>query len=514
VGAGAAGITLAHELSGTSSKVLLVESGGFELDPRTQSLYAGQNVGAPYFLLDACRLRFFGGTTNHWAGLCGKLSAIDLAERPWIKASGWPFGLAELEPYYERARPLLAIENHPSELSFWEDPHTRPRFRLRDVRQQVNIFSPPVRFGQEYRKTILDSRNVTLMTNANVLELEAAGSGSAVARAKLACLEGPRFSVTARQYVLATGGVENARLLLLSNRHHPAGLGNAHDLVGRYFAEHPMPTVGELLPSDPFLPTQLYSNPRIDGLFGQVVLTLDEEVQRQEKLAHCSYILLPETEELKPLYEETLEARERFQEAIERLPPQDFEDHLEAILRDIDGLLATWKRREESGRSLRRVKRFTVLCRPEQLPNPESRVTLSQERDALGKHRVQLDWRLLPEDKRSARLSLQTLAHRVGEAGLGRVKVRLDEDYGSWSPPRDQIPWNGPPGSNHHMGTTRMHTDPRRGVVDENCRVHGVENLYVAGSSVFPTGGHVPPTLTIVALAVRLADHLKEAVRG
>jgi choline dehydrogenase-like flavoprotein len=511
IGAGAAGITLALELSKSPQEVCLLESGSFELDQGTQALYRGENVGAPYFLLDSCRLRFFGGTSNHWGGLCGKLSAFDFEQRPWIPHSGWPFSLSELEPYYERARPILRIDTHPFDLGYWEDPKERPRLPLPpQVHHSVNIFSPAVRFGRAYRKDVVDSKNLTLVTHANVLELEADETAGSVAGVPVQCLNGPRFRVEARHYVLAAGGIENPRLLLLSRSGWGPGPGNAHGLVGRYFAEHPFVSAGTLLPSDPYVRVELYDDPRLAGLRGQVVMTLSEELQEKEKLSHCSYILLDESEDLSPIFEEAADSKELFQKALEKLPPDEFEEHVRAILGDIDSLLQTYERRKSRGRPVKRFNRFTLLCRPEQIPNPDSRVSLSRERDELGKPRVQLDWRLLPQDEASVRRTLEILAQDLGASGVGRMKVNVRRDDRAWSPPHDQLPWTGPVGSSHHMGTTRMHVDARHGVVDPDCRVHGVSNLFVAGSSVFPTSGHVPPTFTIVALALRLADHLKE----
>ena len=144
------------------------------------------------------------------------------------------------------------------------------------------------------------------------------------------------------------------------------------------------------------------------------------------------------------------------------------------------------------------------LCAAEQAPNPDSRVSLVEERDALGLPRIALDWRLTELDKRSLQAGHQAVALELGRTGLGRLQIEdwLTADVTTWTPTLT--------GGHHHIGTTRMSEDPARGVVDGDCRVHGIANLYVAGSSVFPTSGSANPTLTVVALALRLAAHLEQ----
>jgi choline dehydrogenase-like flavoprotein len=150
---------------------------------------------------------------------------------------------------------------------------------------------------------------------------------------------------------------------------------------------------------------------------------------------------------------------------------------------------------------------YRMFTRQEQAPNPESRIVLSAENDELGMPRANLRWKFTPIDKRSMRVYYELLGREMGRAGLGRVQIMdwlLDGDDTAWP--------NHLSGGWHHMGTARMHEDPRQGVVDANCRVHGIANLFVAGGAVYPTGGAVNPTLTVVAMALRLSDHLKNKV--
>jgi choline dehydrogenase-like flavoprotein len=142
-----------------------------------------------------------------------------------------------------------------------------------------------------------------------------------------------------------------------------------------------------------------------------------------------------------------------------------------------------------------------LSTRIDPVPNPDSRITLGSERDPLGLPRIEFHWQLSPLDKQSVRRTLEILGAELGSAGLGRLQITLDDDDTTW--PKDTR------GGWHHMGTTRMNDDPKRGVVDRNCQVHGISNLFIAGSSVFPTAGSGTPTMLLVSLALRLADHIK-----
>jgi choline dehydrogenase-like flavoprotein len=268
VGAGAAGITLARECIKQPFRVCLLESGGLDYNEDIQSLYQGENTGLPYYPLDASRLRYFGGTTNHWAGMCRPLDDIDFAARAWIPYSGWPFGRSHLDPFYARAHLICQLGSFTYDTGAWETPDT-PRFPLSSDRVMTKITqqSPPTRFGQVYQDEIVRADNVITYLHANAVEVETADTAQTVTRLRVACLQGPQFWVAARQFILATGAIENARLLLLSNKAQSAGLGNQNDLVGRFFMEHPSFESGALLPSAAHLATALHFS-KIDRMQG------------------------------------------------------------------------------------------------------------------------------------------------------------------------------------------------------------------------------------------------------
>lgn len=502
VGAGAAGIALALELAGTGVGVALLESGGYEVEPATQELCRGSIAGRPYFPLEAARLRYFGGTTNHWSGLCHPLDPIDFEARDWVPHSGWPIDRAELTPYYERARPLCELGPDPPVLGRRrpaDAPDIVP-FPGDRLRTSVMSFSPPTRFGTEYRGALERAGNVRIFLHANAVELEPEREARRLRRIRFATLEGNRFEVRARYYVLAVGGIENARVLLASRSVRPRGLGNENDLVGRFFMEHPhLAGAAQWLLTDSSLYRDLYRWPDapegryVDARMG--VLTLPAEVARAERLLGFSADLqlsseAQDTEAFRSL-------RRIVRDAGRGRVSEDLGRHVGNVLGDLESALRGAYERATGSPG----DRVVLTTRSEQVPDPESRVTLTGERDALGIPRAELRWRLGEGDFASLRRGLERIATEVGRLGLGRMQLLEDEPELPWT---DRVV-----GGWHHMGTTRMSADPARGVVDAQCRLHSVENLFVAGSSVFTTSGWANPTLTLVALAIRLADHLR-----
>jgi choline dehydrogenase-like flavoprotein len=498
IGGGPAGITLARELAGQPFRVALLESGGLAPDRRVRSLLVGENVGLPYDPLHRTRASALGGTSELWAGTCRPLDEIDFESRADVPGSGWPFGRVHLLPYYERAHQVCQLGPFAYAPEAWHEPTARPALPFRGDRVATTIFQfsqPPARFGRVYRDDLARSENLTVYLHATAVDLEVGRDGADVTRARVACLRGPAFSVSARIFVLAAGGIENARLLLLSDAVLLAGLGNQHDLVGRFFMEHPHLASGVLTLADPPPSTTLYETHRVRGTAIQGGLTLSPEVIRREGLLNYSVLLKPRVPPL-------LAALRQMRGSLRR---RVLSDHVWQRLKD--GVLRSraLEVRDLPPAGPRAGLTRTLLSRTEQAPNPDSRITLAEKRDVLGRRRVRLDWRLSSIDKRSLRRALEILTEEFAAADLGRLKSAVDADDTGWPAT--------PYGGFHHMGTTRMDDDPRRGVVDRHGRVHGVSNLFVTGSSLFPTVGYANPTLTIVALALRLADHVKPLLR-
>ena len=494
IGAGAAGITIARDLADSRHDVYVVESGDFDLDAATQDLASGESIGHPYVSLAASRLRYFGGSTNHWAGWCSPLSAIDFEKRDWVPASGWPIGLADLTPYYERAQKTNELAAFEYDEDAWSS-RSHPAARLGDdVETVVWQFSPPTRYGITYQRTLAQAPNVHVVLNANLTAFETTPGAGHVNAVTLTTLEGTSFTLVARRYVLATGGIENARLLLLADDVEAGGLGNANDLVGRYFMEHPHVTTASCVFADPTKDVNLYASRAPRRAFGgpSFVTRIEDGLRRR---LDALPPLVPVRGGLR--LSDAAQRREGILNGAAVLRHADVTDGMTI---DVQRVISRSTPPHEA-----EVRAYDVRWQLEQAPNPDSRVTLGMERDALGLRRARLDWRLTDLDTHTLVATTHALGRALGLSGEGRLRLEawVQEEAASWQ---------GMYGGNHHMGTTRMSDDPRQGVVDKNCRVHSVDNLYIAGSSVFPTGGFVNPTLTLTALAHRLADHLSETI--
>ena len=499
IGAGAAGITLAREFIGSLHRVTLIESGGLEPDDATQALYAGESKGVDY-PLEAARLRYFGGSTNHWGGFCRPLAPIDFEARSWVPHSGWPIARATLDPFYARATAICQLgsgltaddfddsavwqRRADGEGSDWQ-PVDLPSD---DFVTRFFIYSAPTRFGDVYRGEIGRAANITTYLNSNVTEIVPDTTAQRVERLSVATLgvdghPGQRFEIRPHVTILACGGIENARLLLLSNSMTTAGLGNGRDLVGRFFMEHVhVPGQIALIALD--ARTRIatcYDEPQAvgDAEVRAILMPSDAYLRRERRLG-LNIAIYPQ----RPVATRSEGAG------------ADAERTAEAGVLGLLRLPGTQDTKAADEPTI-----FGASCAAEPVPSPDNRVTLSAERDALGQPRTRLDWRPLPVEQRDLARNVDALARNFGAWGHGIVRALFTERP-DWQ--EEDIGWG-----NHHMGTTRMAVDPSAGVVDADCRVHGIDNLYVAGSSVFPTGGPVNPTFTIVALAMRLADHLK-----
>jgi len=490
IGAGAAGISMALDWINTESKVILLEGGGFEYEPAMQDLYKGTTTGVPYYPLESARLHYFGGTTGHWAGYCSPLDDLDFKERPWVPMSGWPFEKRELDSYYPKAQELLELGPYQYESEYWlqkDRSLEKLPFRQNKIRNKIWQFSPPTRFGVKYRRPIVDSKNVWLYTYANVIELIAGDNNHSIQEVIVTNHANKTHRVRAKHFVMACCAIQNARLLLTSNKKISSGIGNQHDLVGRYFMEHLEITSGELhMPVarslDFYMLQFFYTKMRAE-------IGLSDTLQSEYKVLNGTAALVP------------------LQEESNASPESDTSNP------EVNEHLRGWEKAEESFKKGEIIKEksqprkiFQLFTRMEQAPNPDSRVSTTNDKDAFGVHRASLAWKLTGLEKTSIRKLIEEIGKEAGFAGFGRVKMAdwLMDESNDWP--------LSPGGAWHHMGTTRMHADPKKGVVDPNCKVHGTNNLYIAGSSCFPTSGVANPTLTLVSLTLRLSSFLKQRV--
>lgn len=544
VGAGAAGITLARSLADAEFRTVVLESGGMTLDADAQDLNAGENVGLDYFPLVGTRLRFFGGTTNHWGGTCRPFEETDFTGNPAVPNTTWPITLADLAPYYPEAARIVQLGSTGWDADDWKGRSPYSPFDLDDdvIETRVAKVVDAARrsFNALYADEVERAPSVTTYLHANVTEVRLADDHGTVASVAVRTTTGA-FTVRARAFVLAAGGIENPRILLASNAQQPAGVGNGNDLVGRYFLEHPRFVGGVLLPLDPDLSASFYEPHVVDDARILGYLSVARPLREAEGLVDVQFRTrtLLDPANARARSSEDVEALRRLADRLRG--DEDLDGAWSDLVRVLDDL-TSWRRllvpgagapvpqpdllRLLSSASAEEldalvpeffgdvavfaygrvtdsaaVQAIELSTRLDPAPNPDSRVTLTNERDAFGMPRVALDWQLSEVDRRSAIRGLEALGQEVGRAGIGRVQLQIEAD-GPW--PADMQ------GGYHHMGTTRMSADPATGVVDADCRVHGIANLYVAGSSVFTTAGSATPTMTIVALALRLADHLRE----
>jgi choline dehydrogenase-like flavoprotein len=510
VGSGAAGQAAARRLLARGCSVVLVESGGLDHDEATADFNRGDVVGQPYHPLEQSRLRFFGGTTAIWGGRCAEFDDIDFERRDWVPHSGWPFGPAEILPYLREARALLGV-NHVDTARL-PRPNLLQRLSSEELAVRWWSFDPIFdRFTIDRARDLEADPRCTLLVHATVREVKLASDAASVERLDVRTPGGRAIDIRARHYLLAAGGIENARILLASNSVAPSGVGNSHDLVGRYFMEHPHGRGGRIVGRADWRWLSAFAKIRVNGVEVAPALTPAEPLQRREGLLNSSLTIAVRQPESgsHPL------AKRAYLHVKHRTAPtrrgRSLWKATKQIVRrytGITGPLHPWLMKRMSNLDL------ALVMRAEQAPNPDSRVRLNAHKDAIGMPRVTLDWRLSAIDIDSVAGLVSALDRESRRLGLGRVEPAgwLSDPEKRWV--SDELISAHPIGGFHHMGTTRMASNPRRGVTDGWGRVHGLPNLHIAGSSLFPTAGWANPTLTILALALRTADRIAEELHA
>jgi choline dehydrogenase-like flavoprotein len=498
VGAGAAGIALAREFLGTRTSVLLLESGGLRPDPGAAGLNQGESTGLGPDSLTEGRERGLGGTTAVWGGQCLPPEPITFERRDWVEHSGWPFGAEELARFYPRAEELFRIEGEVYDERIWDAFGVeRPAVDPGRLLHRFTVWCPQPHLGRLYKPQLEASPNLRVLLNATATRIALAPSGDRFASLEISTPEGKRAEVRARACVVCTGAVENARLLLAS------GVGNRHDVVGRYFQDHPNGHCAVIESRDVGRLQELYGLLYKKRVRYLPRLVLSPAVQAEQRVLSCAAY---------PVFDfgegSGIEASRRLYRATRGgRRPQQLRQELGRIVRDAPRLIPVAYRRLVHGRAtLARPKAVTLQTHGEQAPNPDSRVTLSDRRDQLGEPLPKVDWRLGEQERRSAEVMVAQVAEQFARLGLGDVRPEPWLATPEWS---SQVT-----DSYHHTGTTRLGTDPRTSVLDPDGQVHGVEGLFVAGSSPFPAAGFVNPTLLIAVLAIRLADRLKQGLAG
>jgi choline dehydrogenase-like flavoprotein len=453
IGTGPAGMSCALALAARGKRVALMEGGAREQSEWSQDLYRGRVVGDRYSDLSVSRLRFFGGTSNHWAGWCRTLDEADFEAKGSFTETRWPIGKADLDPYLAEASRILEVPAIPPDRPLGDS----------GINQVFFVFSPPVRFADKYAGRLEADARIFLALEASLSGLET--DGASITAARFADGGGAEHRVRAASYVLATGGIENSRLLLWSNEQTGGQVVKQASALGRYWMEHLHMELGAAI----FSGRSAYALDRLRHAY----FAPTPAAMREDDILNCGL----------------------------RLQVIDYEG-TRGLVADVACVapdLSRWMLRQ-LGRNL--ICGAVLAAAWEQEPRAENRIELDSERDALGMPRARLVWRKSDTDLRTVRETALRFGAHFARSDGGRVRVD------PWVMGEAAWPDVGEIGGFHHMGGTRMAMSQARGVVDRDCKVFGQSNLFVAGSSVFPSGGHANPTLTIVQLALRLADHI------
>lgn len=501
MGGGAAGITIAHELLGSGIKVCVLESGDLEFSDATQAFYEAQEVKKGFPDPHWSRLRYWGGSTNHWEGNCSPLSDSDFQYRDYIPNSGWPIGRDDLDPFYRRANVYCELGEYNPDPAYWQARSHKATLDLSGAQLQTGIVksSSPTRFGEVWGPALTSSEDVTVITGANAKTVAFDKKTDSVATVDIQSLEGNQFSIRAKKFILCMGGIENARMLRFWNEQNEDRLGNQGDCVGRYFMDHPIVEGAFFLPLRPREEFGFYKPHKIDGQAVAGFWELSPEALAAHEISNIRLPFVP----VSKLY--ASDGVSSLHILKDGEAGGHLWRHLRNVITDLDMIAESGMRRKFGREIFSDADEFsgyvfdTML---EQTPDPVNRIRLTSDLDALGIPKIAIDWRVSDADKERTWKAYEVMAREAGRLGLGRVRLLREREGRMW---QSQLGFG-----HHHMGTTRMGQNPGHSVVDANTKVFGTRNLYVAGSSVFATGGHVPPTLTLVALAVRLSDHIKQ----
>jgi choline dehydrogenase-like flavoprotein len=535
IGGGPAGIAIARELAGTLISVILVESGGWRPNKLTQSLnkaeLVSQNGHPPP---EMYRERRFGGSSTIWGGRCVPLTRQDFVRRPHVANSGWPISYNELLPYYSRA--LVYCE--AGEFAF--DPTCLngsgpiiEGLASPEIAVGLERFSPPTDFGRRFKSELLGSPAHKILLETTCTRLSSSDSGRSVDAAECSTAGGNSFCVVARYFVLAAGGLETVRLLAASNDRFSAGLANSSGALGRFYMSHLEGTLGRLQVAPGRKVAWNFAR-TADGIYAKHHIRLSDEHQRRHQLRNMIFrlhhanpmdprhgdpvlsLMYIAKRFILPEYRRKITTVEL--ESLDRLPKGSamLARHVANIARSpwpLMRFMSSWVYKRYA--RYRRVPYVALYSKrgvypldynAEQTPLYDSRISLTHDKDRFGVPRMRIDWRVCREDTASIAASYRQMRNILADTDAAAIVY--DEDALEKSV-QQAVAVGG-----HHIGTARMSDDSRRGVVDPQCRTHDVENIYIAGSAVFPTSGSANPTLTLVALAIRIADQLKARLRS
>ena len=531
VGGGPAGLAVAEALIGSRRRVCVVEAGAAAGDPQmgvdvellAENPYPGAKMGSS-------RASMVGGTAGLWSfRLAGSgddaeaaeagcryvpLDPLDLVERADIGTPGWPLTRAALDPWYQAAHKTCQLGPFDYDVANWVDAECQPLpLEGTGVVSSMSQFGPATAFTRDARQRLEKAPNIDLRTRTTASWLQLDGSGEHVIGVRLVDADGAEEVLPCAAVVLAAGTLENVRLMLDTGREHQTTPGNRYGLVGRYFMEHPLVRGGLLVTSPAaglIRRLGLYATRHARSTWASAKLTLTEQVMLDEGLGGCSALLIPRHRSFGGSGAQAL-ARLRSPSG-RRLAKGTQAKLALTVLTDAPSVIGAVRAVRGTQPNLDRatwagpnadlnLSVFEVVHQTEQSPQADNRLELTPTRDRYGRSAMALTWRWSDADQDRVKRSRNLFANAFETAGLGTLVQR------DWDKGRPRMIG----GTHHHLGGLRMATRPEDGVVDADCRVHGTDNLFVAGSAVFPSGGYANPTLTVIALALRLGNWLREA---
>jgi choline dehydrogenase-like flavoprotein len=504
VGSGPAGISLGLQFESTKHRVIILESGGRSPKPEYENLNTGKNTGPLFLDLSNSRKRCLGGASKIWAGVCRPLEAEDFQKRKQVPFSGWPISKKDLDPYYNDAAKLVGIDSSLLYQEGWnKDFEVAVNFPF-DKRPNSNVkgklfqqISTDKRdFGVKYEEKLENSKNIRVLLHGTLTDIKLSSTSEIVSEVEVSSLNNKKRTIRAKKIVLACGALENPRILLLANKSQKEGLGNSRGNVGRYFMSHPgFSSIAQIVKQDDR--SCLKKAKRYEEIFGMTV-EFNEKLKNKKSLIGHNFNFKNKGKKhfnlARKIKRRLSSGRLTFAEVWDSYLNMPYSSAFNDAACNMQG--KEFFRQDWYG---------SVSI--EQIPNPNSRLSLDNDVDSLGQKKISFHWDKISDlEKESVRKIVHTMGIELGRLGMGRVKYEENLIDGSAFEISDSI--------NHQMGTTRMADSPKDGVVDKDCRVFGIKNLYIAGGSVFSTAGSVNPTFTIIALSLRLADHLKGALNS
>lgn len=497
IGSGAASLAILTKLYNTSYKVVVLEAGGEQITSQNQEPY---QVITPFNSFDGAnngRFRVFGGSTTRWGGQSLPLDRIDFTRREWLPNTGWPIHYDSVYKYYRNVDHFLNLDPADYDKDIFALLKEKPLKNVEELQFRFSKWSPLPNLREQYRKEIEKSANITLIKNGNVTNLILTSDHTAIDSVVYKNFSQKSGIIKSKRFVLACGGIENARILLASNTQLPGGVGNDNDLVGRFLQDHPRAEVGSLVSGkkqQSYLNYFYMGRTRIMPRF-----FFSDDFQKKHKILNSSAFVEFYTKDddvftiAKEIYRKQIRGQ---------LSVKEFKLALK-LVKNLPELLLIAKHYYINRKVYTPNARARLNIMTESQALWENTISLSSEVDALGMPRAVVKWKLDDKVRHTFLTATEMISNYLNMAGIGKIEIDNWLHSESWQAHiRD---------SKHHIGTTRMASTPKEGVVDENCKVFGIRNLYIAGSSVFPTSGQSNPTTTLIALAFRLGDHFLES---